>query len=114
LTASWLAASADGVRAGGRGSGAGAGHRQGGGGQEGSPGVGDGGAGRGRLPGDDSVRVRPMFERERVKGVGGSTPGRQDDRGVEELGEAPTVEEAAAWRSRRAGGRGWMMGRRRR
>jgi hypothetical protein len=30
----------------------------------------------------------------------GPGPGRQDDRDVEELVEAPTVEEAAAWRSR--------------
>jgi hypothetical protein len=32
-----------------------------------------------------------------VKGAGGSTPGRQDGRGVEELREAPVAEEAAAW-----------------
>jgi hypothetical protein len=57
--------------------------------------------------------VRPVFERERVKGVSGSTPGRQDGRGVEELREAPAAEEVAAWRSRWAGGRGWMMGQRR-
>jgi hypothetical protein len=34
--------------------------------------------------------------------------------GVEELEEAPAAEEAAAWRSRRADGRGWIMGRQQR
>jgi hypothetical protein len=110
--ASGLAASADGVRAGGRGSGAGVGHRLGGGRQEGSPGIGDSRASRGHRPSNGDVHVRPAFERERerVKGVGGSTPGRQDGRGVEELRDLPATEEVIAWRSRWVGGRGWMMG----
>jgi hypothetical protein len=44
--------------------------------------------------------VRPVFERERerkrVKGMSGSTSGRQDGWGVEELGEAPAAKEAAS------------------
>jgi hypothetical protein len=32
-------------------------------------------------------------------GLTGPGPGRQDDRGVEELVEAPAAEEEAAWRS---------------
>jgi hypothetical protein len=32
-------------------------------------------AGRGRRSGDDDVHVTPVFERERVKGAGGSTRG---------------------------------------
>jgi hypothetical protein len=71
--------SADGARAGSRGSGAGSGHRRAAGGQEGSPSVGDDEAGRERRPGDGGVHVRPMFERERErereKGAGGSTQG---------------------------------------
>jgi hypothetical protein len=63
--ASGLAASADGVRAGGRGSGAGVGHRLGAGRQEGSPGIGDSGASRGHRPSNGDVHVRPAFERER-------------------------------------------------
>jgi hypothetical protein len=53
---SGLAALADSVGAGGRGSGAGVGHRPGDGGQEGNPGV-----------GDNTVHVRPVFERERER-----------------------------------------------
>jgi hypothetical protein len=103
LTASWLAASADGVRAGGRGSGAGAGHRQGGGGQEGSPGIGDGGAGRGHQPGDDNVRVRPMFEREserRGRQHAGATgrPGRGGARGGTGCRGGSGVEELTGGR----------------
>jgi hypothetical protein len=55
-------------------------------------------AGRERRPGDGGVRVRPERERERkrVKGMSGSTSGRQDGWGVEELGEAPAAKEAAS------------------